>query len=92
LALLGFRYSGAQIDEIRPEADLPRIAPRPLMFVSGAEDTDTPPRVMEHLYAVATSKKSLWIQPQVGHGGYFQANPAEYERRVVGFLDDSLAH
>jgi pimeloyl-ACP methyl ester carboxylesterase len=90
-ALLGFRYSGAQIDEIQPEADLARIAPRPLMFVSGGQDTDTPPRVMEHLYAVATGKKRLWILPEVGHGGYFEADPAEYERRVVGFLDESLA-
>jgi len=90
-ALLGFRYSGAQIDEIRPEADLARIAPRPVQFVSGGQDTDTPPRVMEHLYAVASGKKRLWIEPEVGHGGYFEGAPAEYERRLVGFLDESLA-
>lgn len=90
LALEGFRYSGAQIDEIRPELDLARISPRPLIMVCGGRDTDTPPPIMDRMYAMATGKKEFWRQPEVGHGGYFQANPVEYERRVVGFIDDAL--
>jgi hypothetical protein len=27
----------------------------------------------------------------VGHGGYLQADPVAYERRVVGFLDRAFA-
>jgi hypothetical protein len=62
-----------------------------VVFVSGGQDTDTSVWVLEHLYAVATGKKRLWILREVGHGGYFEAEPVEYERRVVGFLDESLA-
>ena len=89
-ALEGFRYSGTNVDDICPEADLARISPRPLLMVCGGQDHDTPPAIMDRMYAKATGAKEFWRQPEVGHGGYFQANPLEYERRVVGFLDRAL--
>jgi hypothetical protein len=36
---------------------------------------------------MATDPKQLWGLPEVGHGGYYQAKPAEYEERVTVFLD-----
>jgi hypothetical protein len=29
--------------------------------------------------------------PDCGHGGYLNAVPEEWERRVVGFFDDALS-
>jgi pimeloyl-ACP methyl ester carboxylesterase len=91
LALLGFRASGVAIDEIRPEADLARISPRPLLFVAGGRDSDTPLPIMARMYAAAGANKEWWLVPEAEHGGCFAAEPAEYERRVVGFLDRALA-
>ena len=34
--------------------------------------------------------KTLWEIPGAGHVGGIRAQPAEYERRVVGFFDDAL--
>jgi dipeptidyl aminopeptidase/acylaminoacyl peptidase len=87
LTLLGFRISGVNIDDITPLKDLARIAPRPILMISGGLDFDTPPWVMDRMFARATSAQELWREPTVGHGGYYQASPAEYERHALGFLD-----
>jgi pimeloyl-ACP methyl ester carboxylesterase len=89
-ALAGFRLSGVDIDELRPADDMKRIAPRPLIFISGGVDDDTPPAIMDRMFALSSPPKQLWRLPQVGHGGYVQAEPVEYERRVLGFLDQYL--
>ena len=89
-ALAGFRLSGVDIDELRPADDMKRIAPRPLIFISGGVDADTPPAIMDRMFALSSPPKQLWRLPQVGHGGYVEAEPVEYERRVLGFLDQYL--
>jgi pimeloyl-ACP methyl ester carboxylesterase len=88
-ALFGFRVSGTDIDAIRPAQDLAHSR-QPLIFVSGGRDEDTPPAVMDQLFALASEPKQLWRLPEVGHGGYYQAQPAEYEKRVIGFLDHAF--
>jgi pimeloyl-ACP methyl ester carboxylesterase len=91
LELLGFRYSGVRVDAVHPIDVVARIAPRPLLMIAGQEDPDTPPGVMERVFAAAREPKEIWRQAGVGHGGYLQAAPAEYERRVIGFLDHAFA-
>ena len=88
--LVGFRLSGVDIDQIRADEDMKRIAPRPLIFISGGLDQDTPPAIMDRMFALSSPPKQIWRLPQVGHGGYVQAEPVEYERRVLGFLDQYL--
>lgn len=87
---LGYRLSGVRIEDVRPENLISRIAPRPLLMVSGGEDSDTPPWVMDRLFAAGKSPKELWRVPNAGHGGYFRAAPEAYEQRVIGFLDRSF--
>ena len=41
-------------------------------------------------YRLAHGPKSIWAIPDVGHMGGITAHPAEYERRVVAFLDRAL--
>ena len=38
----------------------------------------------------AARRKTLWEIPGAGHVGGIRAQPAEYERRVVGFFDAAL--
>jgi pimeloyl-ACP methyl ester carboxylesterase len=91
-ALLGFRLSGTDIDAICPENDMKRIAPRPVLFVSGLEDSDTPPEIMDRMFELTAPPKQIWKVPHVGHGGYEEADPAAYEQHVLGFLDQYLKH
>ncbi|HEY5373954.1 MAG TPA: alpha/beta fold hydrolase, partial [Polyangiaceae bacterium] len=88
--LLAFRLSGCDVDDVNSAADMKRIAPRPVIFVSGGQDMDTPPAIMDRMYALSSPPKELWRLPAVGHGGYAEAEPAEFERRVIGFLDKYL--
>jgi len=85
--LLGMELSGARVGQISPEEDAQRIAPRPVLMLSGDRDEDTPPWAMDDLFARLSQPKELWRERGVGHGGYYEAAPAEYEQRVVGFLD-----
>jgi signal transduction histidine kinase len=44
----------------------------------------------EAFYAAARGPKELWEVPGAGHMKGIEAQPAEYERRVVGFFDRTL--
>jgi uncharacterized protein len=52
---------------------------------SGGENTRQP-----DYYAAAGSPKAIWKVPGSAHTGGLDAQPAEYERRVVGFFDRAL--
>ncbi|MGH3036809.1 MAG: alpha/beta hydrolase [Gaiellaceae bacterium] len=67
-----------------------RIAPRPILLIyadpgMGGENTRQP-----KYYAAADEPKEIWKVPGSEHTGGFDAGPAEYERRVVDFLDALL--
>lgn len=65
------------------------IAPRPLLFISGEEDSLMPLAQVRAVYAAAGRPKQLWTVPGASHGRCQELAGAEYEARVRGFL---LAH
>jgi len=87
---IGYQISGVRIEAVRPETVIASIAPRPLLMVSGGVDSDTPPWVMDRLFAAGRSPKELWRVPNAGHGGYFQAAPEAYEQREKSFAHAAL--
>ena len=67
-----------------------RIAPRPVFLIyaepgMGGEDVRQPKYL-----AAAGEPKALWRVPGAEHTGGIDVRPAEYERRVVDFLDAAL--
>ena len=44
----------------------------------------------ETFYEAAREPKEIWLVPGAGHTGGIEAEPEEYERRVVSFFDDAL--
>jgi uncharacterized protein len=67
-----------------------RIAPRPVFLIyadpgMGGENTRQP-----KYYAAAGEPKTIWKVPDSGHTGGIDAQPAEYERRVIAFFDAAL--
>jgi hypothetical protein len=74
----------------RPEERIGLIAPRPVFLIYavpgiGEEDIRQP-----QFYAAAGEPKSMWRVPGSSHTGGLEAQPAEYERRVIAFLDNAL--
>jgi hypothetical protein len=67
-----------------------RIAPRSVFLIytepgMGGEDVRQP-----KYYAAAGEPKAIWKVPGAEHTGGIDARPAEYERRVIAFLDAAL--
>ena len=66
-----------------------KIAPRPIMLIA-APNSKNGEKLNRGYYAAAREPKALWEIPESKHTGGMDARPVQYERRVVGFFDDSL--
>jgi hypothetical protein len=67
-----------------------RISPRPLFLVYAVPGQGGEAELSETYYDAAREPKEIWLVPGAGHTGGIEAEPAEYERRVVGFFDAAL--
>jgi uncharacterized protein len=84
----GFLYA-----DIRYDIDFWRASPEeavartrvPVLLIHGLADDNLPPRHSERIRE-ANPAVVLWEPPGAGHCGAAAAAPAEYERRVVGWL------
>jgi uncharacterized protein len=68
---------------------VPRIAPRPLFLIyagraGGGEELNP------DYFEAASEPKTMWKVDDAGHVGGFDAQPQEYEARVIGFFDRAL--
>jgi len=67
-----------------------RIAPQPLFIIYAVPGQGGEAELSEVFYDAAREPKTIWRVPGAGHTGGIEAQPAEYERRVVGFFDRAL--
>ncbi|HEX8035277.1 MAG TPA: alpha/beta fold hydrolase [Ktedonobacterales bacterium] len=83
---------GARLEDARPLAAIPHIAPRAVLLIHSADDgnTTTPLSGERALYAAAGKPKAQWIAPSGGHAGALQAHPQEYEQQVLAFFTAHL--
>jgi fermentation-respiration switch protein FrsA (DUF1100 family) len=65
-----------------------RIAPRPILFIHGEEDTYCPD--FDDLWAAAGDPKGAWRLPGVGHTKASEMHPDEYRLRVIEFFSRAL--
>jgi len=89
-ASLAARQSGLDAGNLRPIDCVARIAPRPVLFIAGTLDTDTPLAVVQKVYDAAFEPKELLVLDGAIHKAYPTASEAAYERGVVAFLDKAL--
>jgi hypothetical protein len=67
-----------------------RIAPTPVFFIYGENGQAGERNLNPTYYAAAGAPKTLWKVSGSGHVGGIDAQPKQYERRVVGFFDRTL--
>lgn len=83
--------TGENLADFRPVDAAPRISPRAVLLINGANDwTGTNPDDARALYAAAGEPKELWIVPGAGHGGAYYAAREEYEQRLLAFFERYL--
>ena len=61
-----------------------------VLFVYGERGQPVEKPANDAFYAAARGEKELWEVPGSGHMGGIEAQPEEYERRIVGFFDRVL--
>jgi len=66
------------------------ISPRPVFFIYAVPGEGGEAELTELFYEAAGEPKTIWRVPGAEHTGGIEAQPAEYERRVVGFFDEAL--
>jgi alpha-beta hydrolase superfamily lysophospholipase len=88
--LFGRWKTGLDLDDLRPLDEIAAISPRPILILSGGQDSVTGPDAGQRYYAAADDPKELWFEPDLGHLDFAKIYPDEYERRVVGFFDAAL--
>lgn len=67
-----------------------RISPTPVFFIYGEHGQAGERNLNPQYYAAAGAPKLIWEVPGSGHVGGLDAQPEEYERRVVGFFNRTL--
>jgi fermentation-respiration switch protein FrsA (DUF1100 family) len=67
-----------------------RIAPRPVFLIYAVPGQGGEAELSELFYDAAREPKEIWKVPGSEHTGGIEAQPEEYERRVVGFFDAAL--
>jgi uncharacterized protein len=76
-----------------PPASLKSLVPKigsPVFFIYGERGQSVEEPANTAFYAAARGPKEIWEVPGSGHIGGIDAQPREYERRVVGFFDRVL--
>lgn len=89
-AWIAARSSGLDTTNIRPIDHIAQIAPRPILFIAGAEDQDTPVPIVQKVYDAASQPKKLIVLERTDHRAFPATSQLEYERAIVGFLDEVL--
>jgi predicted acyl esterase len=64
-------------------------APRPVLLIAAGEVQDEI-RAAEAMREASPGSIGVWVVDGAGHTGGLTAEPAEWERRVVGFFDAAL--
>ena len=65
-----------------------KLDDKPVLFIGSEADERIPAKDAKRLFDECQSKnKDLWITKEGEHGGIFDANKNEYEKRVIEFLD-----
>jgi fermentation-respiration switch protein FrsA (DUF1100 family) len=67
-----------------------RIAPRPVFLIYAEPGMGGEAVRQPKYFAAAAMPKQIWKVPRASHTGGIDAQPAEYERRVIDFYDRSL--
>jgi fermentation-respiration switch protein FrsA (DUF1100 family) len=81
------RARSRMLDPIRAVA---RIAPRALLLIAPKADQLISWRQSVRLYEAAGEPKELYVVEGAGHAEAYAADPGEYRRRVLAFLDRHL--
>lgn len=81
---------GFRSENVRPEAVVDRIAPRPLLVIHGTDDKRITESQVRRLFATAEEPKTLWLVEGATHKGIRDPILDLLAPDVIDFLDKAL--
>ncbi len=90
LFVLRLRVNNAAIDLFNPVESAPKISPRPLFVIGGANDRLMTPDDVKKVFSAAHEPKQLWMVPDARHAKCREAAGREYDTRVIAFFRENL--
>lgn len=84
------QQSGMDLDQVRPVDAIAKISPRGVFVIDGWDGAAIAMNSPHRLFDAAGEPKQLWAEDGVPHLKTYENNPLEYEKRVIGFFDESL--
>jgi uncharacterized protein len=85
LAMTRGRFDGL----LSPENALPLAGATPILFIHSRRDEVVSHRQTQDLADAYAGPTEVWLPDRGGHAAIWNADPAEYERRVTAFLDEA---
>ncbi len=81
------RRLGVPVRELTPADHIGRLAPAPVLLITGTEDSHASPDDAKRLYARCRGPKELVLVPGAGHTDLLEVAGPLYADSVLGFLD-----
>lgn len=89
LGMVGMRL-GESVYKAAPLPVVGQIAPRPVLFIHGADDPLVSIMDQNALFEACANPKQLWRIPNAGHREAYELHPDEYVERVTTFFRGGL--
>lgn len=77
---------GVKPEAVAPIEGIGRVG-APVLIVAGELDDRTTHEQSRRIFERASEPKEMWVVEGAGHVDFHRAAPAEYEQRVLGFLE-----
>ena len=85
------RRLGARLSEVAPVAHIAKLAPRPVLLLTGSDDPHAPPREVETLAAQLPDWCQFHIIPGAGHDDVCTQGGLAYRDLLLAFLECNLS-
>jgi alpha-beta hydrolase superfamily lysophospholipase len=81
------RRLGLRLAQVTPAEHIGRLAPAPVLLVTGADDPHAPPGDARRLWECCRGPRELCVVPHAGHRNLLETGGQLYQQRVLEFLD-----
>jgi fermentation-respiration switch protein FrsA (DUF1100 family) len=82
--------AGMDVADVVPLEWIKAMSPRPVFILHGGSDEVAGPDAGQGLYDAAGEPREFWFESDCGHGDFDECAPAEFEERLISFLDQYL--
>jgi fermentation-respiration switch protein FrsA (DUF1100 family) len=84
------RLGGVRLSVTSPLPAVAAIAPRPVLFIQGADDPFVTPAEQARLLEACGEPKALWQVPGAGHREAYRLLPDDYTSHLITFFREAM--